>query len=143
MSVLPVVWKNDGIKSEIYSEINNEDGTYKLIDINDYNEEELKSAKENTKKNVDHFKELLSQYKELVNEIKDPNYKSVNYDDHILDDVIDFNSIEQYNNYNTKIDELIHSIQGNINDINDAIETKVEQKSNDNEIYEPDYTIQD
>ena len=143
MSVLPVVWEASDMKRKIYSEINNEDGTYKLIDINDYNEEELKSAKENTKKNVERFKELLNQYKELVNEIKDPNYKSVNYDDHILDDVIDFNSIEQYNNYNTKIDELIHSIQGNINDINDAIETKVEQKDNVNEIYEPDYTIQD
>ena len=94
MSVLPVVWEASDMKRKIYSEINNEDGTYKLIDINDYNEEELKSAKENTKKNVDRFKELLSQYKDLVKEVKDPNYKFVNYDDHILDDVIDFNSIE-------------------------------------------------
>ena len=36
MSVFPVVWKDNDLEDRIYTELTEEDGKYKLIDIENY-----------------------------------------------------------------------------------------------------------
>ena len=48
MSVLPVVWEDKGIE-RIYSEISEENGIYKLIDV-EITDEDLTAAKETNQK---------------------------------------------------------------------------------------------